>query len=174
MSRRIVLKSSIAVVLLGFVLVFSSCKKKEEPKPQPTPSQNEIVGVWKYQKTELKEFSTTADPSTEAMLKMFLQQQMSGDSGGKVEFTKDGKVIFRDGSGEEEESGTYEIKGNKLTITTEGGIETYDYSISGKTMYWKANMDAETLAYLSMAMSMFFEEEIAITKCVMQVTLVKQ
>ena len=39
MSKRIVLKSLLAVAMVGFVLSFSSCKKKEDPSPtNPTSS----------------------------------------------------------------------------------------------------------------------------------------
>ncbi|MCL2132170.1 MAG: hypothetical protein FWH36_06955 [Lentimicrobiaceae bacterium] len=176
MSKRIVLRSVAVVAVLGFVVAFSSCKKEEEPKKEePKEKVHEIVGVWKYQKNELKELSTTADPAKEIMLKAIIQQMLgeAGKSGDEVEFTKDGKVVFRDSSGEDG-TGTYEIKGDKLTVIVDENVQTFDCSILGKTMYWNTEFDEETLEDLSLLASMFLEEEIEVTKCVLQTTLTKK
>jgi len=156
MSKRIVLKSSIAVVLLGFVLVFSSCKKEEK----------QIIGKWKCEKVELKEFSCT-DPEMEMMLRMIFQMgasEMAKEMGLEtIEFTKDGKMISKS------ETAKYKVNGNKLTITDSENVSgTIDISFEKKTMYW--DMDLLKLAGED-AVDLL---ESGVTKCVLRVTFAKQ
>ena len=162
MRKKIVLNSFLAIVMVGFVLSFSSCQKDEK----------KIIGTWKYEKAELKEFSCS-DPFKEATLRSMLQQPTGSVSGNEVEFTKDGKAIFRSTEGNEEAA--YEVKNNKLTITSEGLAETYDLSFPDKkTMQWDMNANAEMLAELSELFSTLFEGDIEITKYSMRLTLKKQ
>ena len=170
MSKKIVLNSFLAIMMVGFVLSFSSCK--DDSGNNGTKTSEGIVGIWKYEKAELTDFSCS-DPSMTATLKSILQQSMESVSGNEVEFTKDGKAIFRSIEGYEEAA--YEVKNNKLTITSEGVSETYDLSFPDtKTMLWDMHADAEMLAELSGFFSELFEEDIEITKCSMRLTLKKQ
>ena len=156
MSKRIVLKSVLAVAMLGFVLVFSSCKKEEK----------QIIGKWKYENIELKEFAC-ADPFMEAIIKMGFQtsaskiaKEMGLES---IEFTKDGKVISKN------ETAKYKVNGNKLTVTDSENISgTFDISFEKKTMYWNINMmevaGENAAEFIGMG----------VTKCTMRITLAKQ
>ena len=186
MSKKIVLKSVIAIAMLGFVLVFSSCKKekdeeskKEEPKKEEPKKEevHEIVGVWEYEKVELKEL-TCSNPSLESLIKIALQQPEVVESfieefKGIYEFTKDGKIIAGD------DIGNYEIQGNKLIITESSISGTFDFSIAGKKMYWNTALDAQSLEYLSAFLSELLGEysptpiDVQITKFGFQITFIK-
>jgi len=164
MSKRIVLKSVLAVVVAGFILSVSSCQKDEK----------KIIGTWKYQSVEVKEFACS-DPLMTMILKPYLQQNLGGlmASGVEVEFNKDGRVISRNAQGGG--TATYKASDSKLTITTDGVSETYDLSFPDKkTMCWDMKMDKEMLDSISEALTYFFEEEVQVTKCSVKMTLVKQ
>ena len=157
MSKRIVLKSVIAVVMVGFILSFSSCKKEEKL----------IVGKWKYEKIEIKELACT-DPETEMMLRLSFQfgaSMIAEELGLKtMEFTKDGKVITN------QETASYKVNGNKLTITNS------DY-LSGN---FDISFEKKTTMYVEMDLMKFEEfdaeenEEDGITKCILLITFAKQ
>jgi len=105
---------------------------------QGTPKISGIVGVWKYEKIEIKEVKCD-NLTTELAIKMGFQQ-MAGESfdgylGGTYEFVKDGKLIYRTGIGDGEAN--YTVDGSKLTITDFDFISgTFDFFISDKKMYW--------------------------------------
>ena len=264
MSKKIVLKSVIAIAMLGFVLVFSSCKKEEKPKPtdssvvaptnlsvtditettvrltwtgtadsyeillanqsvadipfssttnsclvtnltentlytwkirakkgnnysewvagsgfttaQKTPETHGIVGVWEYEKAEIKEL-TTSYPLMEEIIKTAFQEhgipEMLGSSvfDGTYEFTEDGKVI------NSSNIASYEINDKKLTITNLGIISgTYDYSISGNEMYWDWNVDLPKILeeYEEFAQYKEYIAAAGITKFIIHITFKKQ
>ena len=157
MNKRIVLKSVLAVVMVGFILSVSSCQKDEK----------KIIGVWKYEKIELKEFSCS-NPFVEAMVKMSFQmnagvlvKEMGLET---VEFTKDGKVISKN------ETVKYKIDGDKLTITGSENISgTFDISFPDKKqMYWNMNM---LELYGEYAAELIKD---GVTKFVVQITFAKQ
>lgn len=123
MNKRIVLKSVLAVAIVGFVLVFSSCKEEKK-----------LIGKWKSSGMTIKELKCS-DPAGEAFLRLLLGagQGMMADSMnlGTMEFTKDGKVISN--SGGQSQTGTYKATDKQLTITMSDGIPvTMDYSIPKK------------------------------------------
>ena len=138
MSKRIVLKGVFAVVMVGFVLCVSSCKKEEpkkDPKEEPK-KEHPIVGMWAYENVKI------LDPMLAMGLNMFLQgmgveetfeEMFEERFGGTYKFTKDGKVIY------ETTEGNYEINDNKLTIDV-GVSGTFDFSIVGETMYWDVDL----------------------------------
>jgi hypothetical protein len=153
MNRKIVLRSIIAVVLLGVVLVFSSCKKEEK----------QIIGKWKFDKVEIKELSCT-EPIMETVAKMVLPAIVNGivtEIGLEaVEFTKDGKAITK------KETAKYKVNGNKLTITNSDYISgTSDISFDKKTMYWDMNV-LDFVGEVDVT-------DIGITKCIMRITYTK-
>ena len=129
MSKRNLVKSVIAVVIAGFILSVSSCQQKDEQK---------IIGVWKCEKAELKDFSCTEDTVDVAFFETSIRKHLIDVVAdfGTVEFAKDGKITVQDVGGKE--TGTYTLKDGKLTFT---GIETIpnniDCSLSDKqTMCW--------------------------------------
>jgi hypothetical protein len=179
------MKSVAVVAVLGFVLAFSSCKKDDDPKPKEEPKkEHDIVGKWKYDKVELKEFECS-DPLMTIMLKTVIQQYMSMGMAemmtGEIEFTKDGKAITRMAE-ESDDVATYTVNGSKLTTTSEDGFSTtYDISFPNKnTMCWDMNADADALEELSEGLQMLVEEvfglegEVQVTKCKIQMTLTRK
>ena len=154
MSKRNVMKSVIAMVMVGFILSLSSCQKDEK----------KIVGVWKHEKGELKEFACT-DPILEAQLRAIFQAEVL-DNSGTVEFTEDGKAIFLNEG--RKEVGTYTIKDGVLTIIAiENMHGDFTCSFPNKTtMQWDADFLAGASASQFLAMG--------ITKCTIRVTLKKQ
>jgi len=132
MNRKIVFKSTLFVAMLGFVLLFSSCKEEKK-----------IIGKWKVEKMELKELSCS-DPLAEALIKWVFAMASSpadtSDFGGVIEFTKDGKEISYTESGNE--TSTYKMSGSKLTVTDKDGKTTKcDCSFPDKkTMLWIVNV----------------------------------
>ena len=175
MSRKIVLKSVFAVAVLGFVLVFSSCKKddpkddpKNEPKEEPK-KEHAIVGTWMYEKVKI------VDPMQEIMLNTFLpmmgidktfNELFEERFGGTYEFTKDGKVLYQT------TEGNYEINDNKLTIDI-GISGTFDFSIVDKTMYWDIDL-VEMLSEFGIEDANTYLATLGITKIDVRVTLKKQ
>jgi len=142
MSKRVVLKSIVAVAVAGFVLMFSSCKKpndeqKEIPQEEPKEEPSAIVGVWIYEKIELYKL-TCEDPSDELLIKAFIQMGLLNEFASKiayetVEFTQDGEVIYNANTNDTD---SYTTANNKLTITKNGKSSTYDYSIANNKLYW--------------------------------------
>jgi len=153
MSRKIVLKSILAIAMVGFVLVSVSCKKEEK----------QIIGKWKFDKVEIKELACT-DPITETVAKMVLPAIANGivtETGLEaVEFTKDGKAITK------KETAKYKVNGNKLTITNSDYISgTSDISFDKKTMYWDMNV-LDFVGEVDVT-------DIGIIKCIMRITYTK-
>jgi len=112
MNRRVVLKSSLFVVLLGVVLVFSSCNKEE----------SKIIGKWEYKKIEVRELETSnlaanswIRTNIPTMFPTIMPMVLGSDFNGITEFTKNGKV--KNG----EYTATYKMNGAELTITADGG-----------------------------------------------------
>ena len=147
MNRKVILKSILAIVMVGFVLSAASCKKdnsgsgKEEPKKEEPKESQAIVGKWKYEKVELHEF-TTVIPDMDVTIKKMLEDmgidEMLSETFSEIfemiEFTKEGKAILYSQEGNAE--GIYTINGKKLTITqSDGSPVTFDYSISGTNLY---------------------------------------
>ena len=157
MSKKIVLKSLLAVVMVGFVLSLSSCKKDEK----------KIIGKWKYEKIEVKNL-VCSDPTKTNELKSKIEQFQNAFIGmvSEVEFTEDGKMITRGLLGGEDQTSSYKVKDGKIIVNDEAS----DLSFSGKKMYWERDMDKETLEGLAM----FFGEDAEITKCTMRATLTKK
>jgi len=171
MSKKNVLKSSIAVVLLGFVLCMSSCKKEEK----------QIIGKWKAESIIVTELACS-DPVMTMMLKPRLSHFFEdSDSAVEYEFTKDGKATVKiDDEEDLIETATYKVNGNKLSLTFKSMTQTYDLSFPNKkTMQWDMDMDKNMLALYSMiiAMSSEFEdldlEGLNVTKLTMR-TLFKK
>ena len=136
MNRQVIFKNVLPIALLGFVLIFSACRKDEK----------KIIGKWKYKDFSVKSMSSI-DPIKEIAAKVVVQLSieddlMSNELGGIIEFTKKGKVVANDEYGAEDIA-TYEIIGNKLTIfDADYGykIISCDYYISGKKMYWDVDV----------------------------------
>ena len=127
MSRRNLVKSVIAVVIAGFILSASSYQQKDE---------QEIIGVWKCEKVELKDFSCTGDIDAEHF-KASIQKDFPKlvANFGIVEFAKDGKITFQEEGAEQ--IGTYTLKDGKLILTGITLPDSIDYSLSDKqTMCW--------------------------------------
>ena len=163
MSKRIILKSVLAIVVAGFILSVSSCQKDEK----------KIIGVWKYESVELKEF-LCSDPLFGMVIKSTIQQTIGSlmATGTEIEFTKDGKMITRTLFGGS--TSTYKASDSKLTITSDGVSETYELSFPDKkTMCWDMDMNKKRLEEMSLYYSIFFEEEIEFTKCSVKMKLTK-
>ena len=170
MSKRIVLKSVLAVVVVGFILSMSSCQKDEK----------KIIGVWLYNKIEVKEF-VCSNPLLTAILKPLVQQYLGGSGvSGEVEFTKNGNVILH--AGTYTENATYKVSDSKLTITyNNGSSETYTISFPDKqTMCWDIDMNRAMLENISdelqtlLDMYELGEGEVQVTKCKIVTTLSKK
>jgi len=128
---KIVLKSVLAVAVLGFVLMFLSCQKGGKM----------IIGTWKYKNVEIRDFSTT-NPLIEGGLRMGLSMMLPRFVDemfeGTIEFTKKGKAINQNWGA----ATTYKANDGKLVITFDDGkVWNLNYSISDKKkMYWDANV----------------------------------
>jgi len=174
MSKRIVLKSVLAVVMVGFVLCVSSCEKdnppkKEDPKKEE-PKEHAIVGKWKYEKIELKEL-VCSNPLMEDIVRGVLQQPdiinaFAADFTGDFEFTKDGSVIRKTTAGND--TGSYTINNNKLTMTSSSISGTFDFSITNGTMYLDINAFDFAGEYAAQLAGM------GITKIILTITFTKQ
>ena len=163
MSKRITLKISLAIVAVGLVLSFLSCMKDEK----------KIIGVWKYEKTELREFSCS-HPIVTANAKPLAEQYFAGTITGEVEFTEDGKAIFVS-SEYGEVMATYTLSNNKLTIVTPIRTEISEISFSDKkTMCLTRDADTLTLNALHQYLQRSFELKVEITKCNIVTTLTKK
>ena len=169
MSKKIVLNSFFAIVMVGFVLSFSSCQKDEK----------KIIGTWMLEKVEVKDFAC-ADPLMTTELKP-LVQQIVGGSGNEFEFTKDDKAIFGNAYGKI--VATYKVNDSKLIMTfSDGSVETYELSFPDKkTMQWAidANKDmleelSENLEFLAELYDLYFDDEIKVTKCAFRFTFIKK
>ena len=162
MSKRIVVKSVIAVVMAGFVLSLSSCKKDEK----------KIIGTWKYDKVEVKEI-TCSNPLLNSMLKSFAPQALGAylsSVDGEIEFTKDGKAMYRSTGN----TATYKVNDSKLTITN-NITNIYELSFPDKkTMQWEQDMDRYYLELISDLIEANSGYEIRITKCSYREILKKQ
>ena len=173
MSKKIVAKGVVAIAMVGFVFAFSACKKEEPKKDPPKEKVNSIVGKWRYEKAELKEVKCI-DPTMEPLIKMAFQQYGVADMigsyfAGDYEFTKNGKLIISSEDGNYEAN--YVTNGNKLTITGSDILSgTFDYSISGKKMYW--DIDGIEMASLFGMGDMLVGY--GVTKLVVRITLAKQ
>jgi hypothetical protein len=169
MSKRIVLKSVIAVVMVGFVLSFSSCKKPEEQKPNEKP---DIVGKWKIEKTEITDFACS-DPLMTVMLKPILQQYMGSGIGEEIEFTKDGKMIISSPYGGA--TAEYTVSNGKLTFISDGTTDICDISFPDKKTMWMDDNAGEEERYkFSEMLSVATERDIQITKLSSRTILKKQ
>jgi len=163
MSKKVVFKSVLAVAMLGFVLVFSSCQKEEK----------KIIGTWKYKNVEIREFSST-NPLLDAGMRIGLSTMAPMYVGnmfeGTIEFTKKGKVINQNWG----VATTYKITDGKLVITFDDGkVWNLNYSISDKgKMYWDANLlEIFEGGILEITTD---TEEIGIAKLVVRITFDKQ
>ena len=155
MNKRTVLKSVLAVAILGFVLVFSSCKKEEQ----------KIIGTWKCQKVEIKELQATPEIETAVRSLFVLAQGLIKESFGTVEFTKDGKMLST--SNGVAVVSNYAVNGSKLTLTypEDATSTTAEISFKKKEMY----MDSDMNGFLGSD-----DENSKITKFVVRMTLEKQ
>jgi len=164
MSRKIVLKSVLVVVVLGFVLTLSSCQKDEK----------KIIGKWKAEKVEIKELSCS-DPLLAAFIRAIFTMASPDDVsefGGTIEFTKDGKAISYSANGTE--TATYKVSGNKLTIIADGESTSFDYSFPAKkTMLWLVNV-LEQDDLLGALTEEYDGLDIPVTKLVIGITFSKQ
>ena len=162
MSKKIVLKSVFAVVMVGFILSVSSCQKDEK----------KIIGVWEYESVALKDFSCS-DPALSTYVRSIVLQSLANGVGVEVEFTKEGKAITINGGIRVVE--TYKVNGSKLTLVSDDYSETYDISFpEKKKMQWEMNMSAGDLKDLSDELTYWLEEEIEITKCSYLMTFTKK
>ena len=164
MSKKNVVKSLLAVVMVGFVLSFSSCKEEKK-----------IIGKWKLEKVEVTDF-ICSNPLSTIMLKPAVQpiiQQMLGGSGVEYEFAKDGKVTFNHAMTGKTVA-PYEVNDKKLSIAYDYITLTYGLSFDKKTMYWNLDLDGNTLETISMLIEELAGMEVEIIKCVAKITLTKQ
>jgi hypothetical protein len=161
-KKRIVFKSVLAMVMVGFILSFSSCGKDEK----------KIIGVWEYESMSLKEFACS-NPFYSTMLKSAYSQTLAGSVAGEVEFTKDGKVVAVGGG--MRMAGVYKVNDSKLTLIADGMSITYELSFpEKKKMHWELNYGPAELEELSDEATFWFEEDIKITKCSTLTTLKKK
>ncbi len=95
-------KLILAMFAMTSTLVFTGCKKDDEPTPI---SKEQVVGVWNLASSEQK-FSGTS-----------LLGEIKGD-GESADFKADGTVVAKDyASDTSPEMGTWQLNGNKITIT---------------------------------------------------------
>jgi hypothetical protein len=168
MSRKIVLKSILCVVVLNFVLFFSFCNKEEK----------KIIGKWEYKKVEVRKLSTSSLAMNNAIRMMIptmfptmMSMVLVSDFNGITEFTKKGKVINK------EYTATYKVNDTKLTITADGSKSViYDYSIpDDKKMYWDIDIiEMHQDAFDIIKADMLQEIELDITDFVIRLTFEKQ
>ena len=164
MSKKNVLKSLLAMVMVGFILSLSSCQKDEK----------KIIGVWKYDKVELEEFSCS-NPAMTAIVKPFVKQNLGLSTMfvAEIEFTKDGKMITRTMFGES--AANYSVNDKRIIITSEGEAATCGISFPNKkTMQWNASASKYELEQLSFTLSEEFEEDVEVTKCIYRIILTKK
>jgi hypothetical protein len=167
MSKRIVLKSVIAVVMVGFILSFSSCNKDEK----------RIVGMWKFEKTEITDFACS-DPLMTVTLKPILQQYAGFGMGVlsqvEIEFTKDGKMITTSPYGGAI-TADYTVSNGKLTIISDGSTDVCDISFPDKKTMWMDDNASEEERYnISEMLRETIGEDVQITKLSSRVILKKQ
>ena len=154
MNKEVILKNGFLIALLGFVFIFSSCRKDEK----------KIIGKWQYKNFEVKSLSCS-DPNNEIGLKLFaklvIEESLIMDNGfgGVFQFTKKGKVVVYN-EFEKVEIATYQTNKNKLTIFDADyngeEIVSCNYSISNRKMYW----DIDILEYLGNQLETLTETEI--------------
>ena len=136
---------SVIALLLAMVLLFSACGKKDDSKDDSASAKPKtIVGTWKV--TDVK-----TDSTDEELLKFVQQTKEELSSGALVEtytFTADGKVTMNysytadkeSAPNTFEESLSYEIDGNKITLiikSTTGGEDsrtTTEFKLDGDTL----------------------------------------
>jgi hypothetical protein len=175
MSRKNVFKSVLCVVMLGFVLTFSSCQKSEDKK---------IIGKWEYKKIEVRSLETSNIVMNNAiraviptMFSTVMPMVLGYDFNGITEFTKNSKVIFHGTNAEN--TADYKVNETKLAITTDDGNSiTCDYSIpEKKTMY----LDIDAIESFSEMVDAFAEgvsqgsvTDFKITKLVLRLSFDKQ
>ncbi|MBD0257926.1 MAG: hypothetical protein ICV83_19605 [Cytophagales bacterium] len=97
----------LAMLAMAFTLVFSSCKKDDEPTPI---TKEKLTAVWKLEssKTIITAAGQTAPPVTEP------------GSGETLELKSDGTSISKDEDGVTS-TGTWSLTGTKLTMTSQSG-----------------------------------------------------
>ena len=166
MSKKIVLKSVLAVVVVGFILSMSSCQKEEK----------KIIGVWKYEKMEVTDFACS-DPVVTAMAKPIVQQYIGFGaalmSGIEIEFTKEGTVITRSlyGNG----VATYKVNGSTLTITDNGSVTSSEISFPNKkTLCITEDADRADLEGFSETLQEDLGIEVQVVKLRTAMTLTKK
>ena len=144
-----------------------------------TSEVHEIVGAWRYEKSEIKEI-VCDDPLTAAMIQVAFQtygidEMIEEIFGGRYEFTTDGNVKHWTDSGTDE--GSYTVNENKLTITNSENLSsTFDFSIVNNKMYLDFDLlemtdiaaKYELDTYLDILLSM------GVTKCVLRMTYTKE
>lgn len=119
-------------LLLVFPFVYSSCSDDDD-----NYSNAEIVGTWILQSSTAKEVVSNNDRATQA-----IKGDISSSNDDETFiFTPDGRIIVSDGK--DTASGTYRLKGNKLTLDISGDRGTIDISISGNTF----SADADETEY---------------------------
>lgn len=108
--------------LLVFPFVFGSCSSDDDGG-----TNADIVGTWVLQSVTAKEVKTNNAKATQAIN----DDIISSLDDGTYTFTTNGKVTLSDG--EDVLSGTYSLKGNKLTFTMSGVDISVNINLSNNT-----------------------------------------
>lgn len=110
------------LLLLVFPLFIASCSDDDDDY-----TNSDLVGTWVLQSSTAKEVKTNNDKATQA-IKDDIAEFNDEES---YVFSSDGK--FTSSDGEDEVSGTYNLKGNTLTLTVYGGSMSTSIHLSGNT-----------------------------------------
>ncbi len=131
-------------VVMAMPLWFGSCKKNNGGEIDPV-TPNSVEGSWKISSISLKEASGTVDYleiikliAGEEAIKCLTDTKATFKSGGEITGTPSPACTSggADDYNPAKDKSTWKTNGNKLTITSSEGAETYDYTVSGSTMTW--------------------------------------
>lgn len=131
-----------AAAIVAFTIM--SCKDNDDSPSGP--SVDEIVGTWTMQTYEIK---IAGQSSGEADVTAYEHTATFEEDG-----TFDGYLYNTSGTGVTS-TGTYELNGNKLTITDGGGTSEYEISLSDGTLEIVSKMTVQSIVYM---ITMTFEK----------------
>lgn len=115
------MKKSLTLILLA--TLFISCSSDDDDY-----SNSDIVGTWTFLSSAAKEVKTNNDKATQAIKK---DMTVYGNGETTLTFSADG-TYFTSSYGEVW-GGTYSLKGNTLTLTSDGETESSNIQLSNNT-----------------------------------------
>lgn len=147
------------ILVLGIMLASCGSKGKTE--------ENSIVGKWELQflTTDIK----TSDQEATDKIRNVITQHENEAKGNTVEFTNDGKIT--DG----EESASYSISGNKLTVKADGERNNLtEFKINGDTLSMMNDYIEENFFDEDMRESLGIGKDVKIEKVVLTTNFIRK